>query len=56
MGGCCCRFSIARLERLLSALLNEGEFLSPYGIRSQSRRHEEQPFETTIAGERLEVA
>jgi hypothetical protein len=45
-----------RLERLLSALLDEEEFLSAHGIRSQSRRHEEQPFETTIAGKRLEVA
>jgi hypothetical protein len=45
-----------RLERLLTALLDETEFLSPYGIRSLSRRHADQPFATTVAGERLEVA
>jgi hypothetical protein len=45
-----------RLERLLTAMLDEAEFLSPYGIRSLSRRHADQPFATTIAGQRLEVA
>ncbi len=39
-----------RLERILSAVLDEGEFLSPHGIRSVSRRHLEHPLEVTIAG------
>jgi hypothetical protein len=34
-----------RLERVLSALLDEKEFLGPYGIRSLSLRHRDQPFE-----------
>ena len=34
----------SKLERVLSILLDENEFLSPYGIRSLSRRHLERPF------------
>ena len=33
-----------RLERVLSYLLDENEFLSPYGIRSLSRYHLDHPF------------
>jgi hypothetical protein len=33
-----------RLERLLRYLLDESEFLSPYGIRSLSRHHAAHPF------------
>jgi len=44
-----------RLVRLLRPLLDEGEFLSPYGIRSLSRRHAAEPFVLTVAGERFEV-
>ncbi|WP_425613470.1 glucosidase [Anatilimnocola sp. NA78] len=33
-----------RLERTLRYLLDENEFLSPYGIRSLSRTHHDQPF------------
>jgi hypothetical protein len=33
-----------RLERVLSYLLDEKEFLSPYGIRSLSRYHQDHPF------------
>jgi hypothetical protein len=33
-----------RLRRVLQVLLDEDEFLSPYGIRSLSRRHLSQPF------------
>jgi Glycosyl hydrolase family 63 C-terminal domain len=45
----------ARLERLLSALLDEREFLSPYGIRSLSKVHEEHPVVVDLAGQRFEV-
>ncbi len=33
-----------KLRRLLSRLLDEGEFLGPYGIRSLSRFHAENPY------------
>lgn len=33
-----------RLERILDYLLNEDEFLSPYGIRSLSRYHYDHPY------------
>jgi hypothetical protein len=33
-----------RLRRVLSTMLDEGEFLSPYGIRSLSRYHAEHPY------------
>ena len=39
-----------RLERVLGYLLDEKEFLSPFGIRSLSRHHQEHPFVLDIAG------
>jgi mannosylglycerate hydrolase MGH1-like protein len=33
-----------RLERILEYLLNESEFLSPYGVRSLSRAHLDKPY------------
>ncbi len=33
-----------RLRKLLHYMLDEGEFLSPYGIRSLSKYHEQHPF------------
>src|SRR5262249_20200132 len=33
-----------RLERVLRYLLDENEFLSPYGIRSLSRFHQDHPY------------
>jgi hypothetical protein len=40
-----------RLERLLAYLLDEQEFLSPFGIRSLSRHHEAHPFTLHVQGE-----
>jgi hypothetical protein len=40
-----------RLQRVLRILLDENEFLSPYGIRSLSRRHHEHPFELAAGGQ-----
>jgi hypothetical protein len=33
-----------QLRRVLKVMLDEGEFLSPYGIRALSRTHREQPY------------
>jgi hypothetical protein len=45
-----------RLERVLHYVLDENEFLSPYGIRSVSRFHAEHPFVCRIGGEKNRVA
>ena len=39
-----------RLRRVLAIMLDEGEFLSPYGLRSLSRYHLDHPVEMTIDG------
>ena len=39
-----------RLERVLRYLLDESEFLSPYGIRSVSRVHRDRPYEIDVNG------
>ena len=40
-----------RLVRVLRYLLDEDEFLSPYGIRSVSKVHERQPYVFRVGGE-----
>ena len=40
-----------RLERILAYMLDEAEFLSPFGIRSLSKVHDEHPFVFHAAGE-----
>jgi hypothetical protein len=45
-----------RLERVLGYLLDEKEFLSPYGIRSLSRYHEEHPFVFHVGGQAHSVS
>jgi hypothetical protein len=44
-----------RLERVLRRMLAEDEFLSPYGIRSMSRRHEQEPYVLELDGVRHRV-
>jgi hypothetical protein len=39
-----------RLERILRYVLDENEFLSPYGIRSLSKYHREHPFTISLDG------
>ena len=45
-----------RLERVLGYLLDENEFLSPYGIRSLSRYHQNHPFVFEAGGQVNTVA
>jgi hypothetical protein len=44
-----------KLERILGYLLDENEFLSPYGIRALSRHHREHPFVFHVAGQEYRV-
>ena len=44
-----------KYRRVLSRMLDESEFLSPYGIRSISRYHQEHPYVFTVGGEEFRV-
>lgn len=44
-----------RLERVLKIMLDENEFLSPYGIRALSRYHKDNPFVLHLNGEEHRV-
>jgi hypothetical protein len=44
-----------RLRRVLGHMLDEKEFLSPFGIRSLSLRHRDQPYEFDVGGQRYGV-
>ena len=45
-----------RLLRLLALMLDENEFLSPFGIRSLSKRHAESPCVVQVNGSEFRVA
>jgi len=45
-----------RLERMLRYVFDENEFLSPFGIRSLSKVHENDPFEMNFNGQLHRVA
>jgi hypothetical protein len=47
--------SPGRLRRILATMLDEAEFLSPYGLRAVSRRHAAEPFAIELGGARFEV-
>jgi hypothetical protein len=49
-------FDQPRLRRILARLLDENEFLSPYGIRSLSRYHAEHPYVLDVDGRRYDVS
>ena len=45
-----------KLRRILSRMLDDGEFLSPYGIRALSAAHRDHPFTMTVADTEYTVA
>jgi Glycosyl hydrolase family 63 C-terminal domain len=48
-------FNEQKLRRVLSRMLDESEFFSPYGIRSLSRHHQEHPFVFHYNGQEFRV-
>jgi hypothetical protein len=45
-----------RFRRLIAVMLDESEFLSPFGIRSMSAAHRDQPFRFEFGGQHHEVS
>jgi hypothetical protein len=44
-----------RLRRILTKMLDENEFLSPYGIRALSRYHKQHPYVFNVGGQEYRV-
>lgn len=45
-----------KLRRVLAKMLDENEFLSPYGLRSLSRYHADHPYVISVGGQEFRVA
>ena len=45
-----------KLRRVLAKMLDENEFLSPYGIRSLSRYHADHPYVFHVGGQEYRVS
>jgi hypothetical protein len=50
-----CLFNKDKLQRVLAYLLDENEFLGPYGIRSLSKYHLDHPFSFWVGGQEYKV-
>jgi hypothetical protein len=46
---------VNKYRRVLSKMLDEAEFLGPYGIRSMSRYHLDHPYVVTVGGQEFRV-
>jgi hypothetical protein len=46
---------LERLGRILGAMLDEAEFLSPHGLRALSARHRGEPYEVDLGGMRYSI-
>src|SRR3954449_3327408 len=44
-----------RLRRILTRMLDENEFLSPYGLRALSRYHLDHPYQLNVDGQEYGV-
>jgi hypothetical protein len=50
-----CLLNEGKLRRVLAKMLDENEFLGPYGIRALSRYHLERPYSINIGGQEYRV-